>query len=140
MPITARRVRLLTPLAALVFLGLALLIRAVDDGALRQYSGTALYASMVWSAALFIGPASPADDPQGHSPAGVTRPTPHLTDRPVRGCWCQYLTPPGVSQGIALLGWPSTVDPAKASPGARSRLLSAGKFSTGVDTSSSRAV
>ncbi|MET7865269.1 DUF2809 domain-containing protein [Micromonospora taraxaci] len=56
MPITARRVRLLTPLAALVFLGLALLIRAVDDGALRQYSGTALYASMVWSAALFIRP------------------------------------------------------------------------------------
>ncbi|GAB4101622.1 hypothetical protein GCM10028790_06400 [Micromonospora taraxaci] len=56
MPITARRVRLLTPLAALVFLGLALLIRAVDDGALRQYSGTALYASMVWSAALFVRP------------------------------------------------------------------------------------
>ncbi|MGI5522446.1 DUF2809 domain-containing protein [Micromonospora sp. CA-259024] len=56
MPITARTVRLLTPLAALLFLGLALLIRAVDDGALRQYSGTALYASMVWAAMLFLRP------------------------------------------------------------------------------------
>ncbi|MFG1869246.1 ribosomal maturation YjgA family protein [Micromonospora arborensis] len=55
-PITARTVRLLMPVAALLFLGLALLIRAVDDGALRQYSGTALYASMVWAAVLFLWP------------------------------------------------------------------------------------
>ncbi|MGY0004682.1 ribosomal maturation YjgA family protein [Micromonospora sp. I033] len=52
----ARTVRLLMPLAALLFLGLALLIRAVDDGALRQYSGTALYASMVWAGVLFLRP------------------------------------------------------------------------------------
>ncbi|MFI7426673.1 DUF2809 domain-containing protein [Micromonospora sp. NPDC049836] len=56
MPITARRVRLLMPVAALLFLGLALLIRALDDGALRQYSGTALYASMVWAGVLFLWP------------------------------------------------------------------------------------
>lgn len=56
MPITARTVRLLMPLAALLVLGLALLIRAVDDGALRQYSGTALYASMVWAGVLFLWP------------------------------------------------------------------------------------
>ncbi|MEH1166933.1 DUF2809 domain-containing protein [Micromonospora sp. CPCC 205539] len=55
-PITARTVRLLMPLAALLFLGAALLIRAVDDGALRQYSGTALYASMVWAGVLFLWP------------------------------------------------------------------------------------
>lgn len=42
MPITARTVRLLMPVAALLLLGLALLIRAVDDGALRQYSGSAV--------------------------------------------------------------------------------------------------
>ncbi|MFI7282633.1 DUF2809 domain-containing protein [Micromonospora chersina] len=56
MPITSRRVRLLMPLAALLFLGLALLIRVVDDGVLRQYSGTALYASMVWAGVLFLWP------------------------------------------------------------------------------------
>ncbi|WP_433288888.1 DUF2809 domain-containing protein [Micromonospora sp. CA-244673] len=55
-PITARTVRLLMPVAALLFLGLALLIRVVDDGALRQYSGTALYASMVWAGVLFLRP------------------------------------------------------------------------------------
>ncbi|MFI6332381.1 DUF2809 domain-containing protein [Micromonospora chersina] len=56
MPITSRAVRLLMPVAALLFLGLALLIRVVDDGALRQYSGTALYASMVWAGVLFLWP------------------------------------------------------------------------------------
>ncbi|MDZ5443546.1 DUF2809 domain-containing protein [Micromonospora sp. 4G57] len=56
MSITARTVRLLMPVAALLFLGLALLIRVVDDGALRQYSGTALYASMVWAGVLFLWP------------------------------------------------------------------------------------
>ncbi|MEV0425692.1 DUF2809 domain-containing protein [Micromonospora sp. NPDC050495] len=56
MPITTRTVRLLMPVAALLFLGLALLIRALDDGALRQYSGTALYASMVWAGVLFLWP------------------------------------------------------------------------------------
>ncbi|MFI6234933.1 DUF2809 domain-containing protein [Micromonospora sp. NPDC050784] len=55
-PITARTVRMLMPVAALLFPGLALLIRAVDDGALRQYSGTALYASMVWAMTLFLWP------------------------------------------------------------------------------------
>lgn len=44
------------PVAGLLFLGLALLIRAADDGALRQYSGTALYASMVWTMVLFLSP------------------------------------------------------------------------------------
>lgn len=56
MPITSRAVRLLIAVAALLFLGLALLIRVVDDGALRQYSGTALYASMVWAGVLFLWP------------------------------------------------------------------------------------
>ncbi|WP_406063736.1 DUF2809 domain-containing protein [Micromonospora sp. NBC_00860] len=64
-PITARTVRMLMSVAALLFLGLALLIRAIDDGALRQYSGTALYASMVWAMVLFLWPrVAPA-------PAGV---------------------------------------------------------------------
>ena len=44
------------PPAAALFLAVALFIRAVDDGALRQYSGTALYASMVWAAVLFLWP------------------------------------------------------------------------------------
>lgn len=56
MSITARTVRLLMPVAALLFLGLALLVRVVDDGALRQHSGTALYASMVWAGVLFLWP------------------------------------------------------------------------------------
>ncbi|GIG57450.1 hypothetical protein Lfu02_18220 [Longispora fulva] len=38
------------------FLAVALAIRAVDDGALRQYSGTALYASIVYAAVLFCRP------------------------------------------------------------------------------------
>ncbi|MEV4760121.1 DUF2809 domain-containing protein [Micromonospora sp. NPDC049559] len=42
-------VRLSALAAAAGFLGLALAIRALDDGALRQYSGTALYASMVYA-------------------------------------------------------------------------------------------
>jgi hypothetical protein len=56
MSLTPGRVRLLMPVAAALFLGLALTIRALDDGALRQHSGTALYASMVWAAVLFLGP------------------------------------------------------------------------------------
>ncbi|MEH0934174.1 ribosomal maturation YjgA family protein [Micromonospora psammae] len=56
MSITPRTVRLLTPLAAALFLGVALAIRAVDDGPLRQHSGTALYASMVWAGVLFVRP------------------------------------------------------------------------------------
>ncbi|MFY1620294.1 DUF2809 domain-containing protein [Micromonospora sp. WMMD736] len=56
MSIKPRTVRWLMPLAALLFLGLALLIRAFDGGALRQYSGTALYASMVWAAVMFLRP------------------------------------------------------------------------------------
>ncbi|MCI4066402.1 DUF2809 domain-containing protein [Micromonospora sp. R77] len=49
-------VRLLMPVAAATFLAVALAIRAVDDGALRQYSGTALYASMVWAGVRFLWP------------------------------------------------------------------------------------
>ncbi|MEV0810475.1 DUF2809 domain-containing protein [Micromonospora sp. NPDC050200] len=56
MSITPRTLRLLMPVAAALFLGFALAIRAVDDGALRQYSGTALYASMVWAGVLFVRP------------------------------------------------------------------------------------
>ncbi|MFC8616747.1 DUF2809 domain-containing protein [Micromonospora purpureochromogenes] len=56
MSITPRTVRLLMPVAAALFLGVALAIRTVDDGALRQYSGTALYASMVWAGVLFLWP------------------------------------------------------------------------------------
>ncbi|MEH1058584.1 DUF2809 domain-containing protein [Micromonospora sp. CPCC 206171] len=56
MLITSRTIRLLMPVAAALFLGVALAIRAVDDGALRQYSGTALYASMVWAGVLFLWP------------------------------------------------------------------------------------
>jgi hypothetical protein len=38
-------------------LGLALLLRAWSDGALEQHSGTALYASAVYAAVLFVRPA-----------------------------------------------------------------------------------
>ncbi|MEU5943140.1 DUF2809 domain-containing protein [Micromonospora sp. NPDC047548] len=56
MSITPRTMRLLMPAAATLFLAVALSIRAVDDGAVRQYSGTALYASMVWAGVLFVWP------------------------------------------------------------------------------------
>ncbi|GAA0921245.1 ribosomal maturation YjgA family protein [Virgisporangium aurantiacum] len=56
------RVRLLMLAAAAGFLGVALAIRAVSAGALysngrlEQYSGTALYASMIYVGALFLWP------------------------------------------------------------------------------------
>jgi hypothetical protein len=41
---------------AAVILAVALLIRVVNDGLLAQYSGTALYASMVWAGVVFLRP------------------------------------------------------------------------------------
>jgi len=49
-------VRLVAVAAAACFLAAAFAIRAVDDGLLRQYSGTALYASMVYAGVVFIRP------------------------------------------------------------------------------------
>ncbi|MEV4510743.1 DUF2809 domain-containing protein [Dactylosporangium sp. NPDC049525] len=51
-----RAARLWALAAAGAFLALAFAIRAVDDGALRQYSGTALYASMIYAGVFFIRP------------------------------------------------------------------------------------
>jgi hypothetical protein len=48
--------RVLMLAAAALFLAVALTIRVFDDGALRQYSGTALYASMVWAGVLLLRP------------------------------------------------------------------------------------
>ncbi|TDB79686.1 DUF2809 domain-containing protein [Micromonospora sp. KC721] len=56
MPITPRRLRLLAAVAAALFVTLGLVIRAVDHGVPRQHSGTALYASSVWAAVLFLRP------------------------------------------------------------------------------------
>lgn len=42
--------------AAALFLAVALAIRAFAGGALEQYSGTALYASMVYAGVLFLWP------------------------------------------------------------------------------------
>ena len=42
--------------AAGACLALAFAIRAVDDGALRQYSGTALYASMIYAGVFCLRP------------------------------------------------------------------------------------
>ncbi|MFU8874548.1 DUF2809 domain-containing protein [Micromonospora sp. SL4-19] len=49
-------VRLLMLVAAGLFLAVALTIRALSDGRLEQYSGTALYASMVYAGVLFLWP------------------------------------------------------------------------------------
>ncbi|MFF5176227.1 DUF2809 domain-containing protein [Micromonospora sp. NPDC000089] len=54
--ITPRAIRWLMPVAGAFFFAVALLIRALDDGAVRQYSGTALYASMIWCGVLFLRP------------------------------------------------------------------------------------
>jgi hypothetical protein len=51
-----RLLRLLTPVVATVIVAVALTIRAVADGDLEQYSGTALYASMVYVTVLFVWP------------------------------------------------------------------------------------
>ncbi|WP_327004704.1 DUF2809 domain-containing protein [Dactylosporangium sp. NBC_01737] len=50
------RSRLWALLGAGLALAVAFAIRAVDDGALRQYSGTALYASMIYAGVFFIRP------------------------------------------------------------------------------------
>jgi len=50
------RSRLLALAAVGAALALAFAIRAVDDGALRQYSGTALYASMIYAGVFLIRP------------------------------------------------------------------------------------
>lgn len=42
--------------AAALFLAVALVIRALSDGRLEQYSGTALYASMVYAGVLLLWP------------------------------------------------------------------------------------
>jgi hypothetical protein len=42
--------------AAVVALAVAFTIRAIDDGAAEQYSGTALYASLVWTCVVFVRP------------------------------------------------------------------------------------
>ncbi|PWU46669.1 DUF2809 domain-containing protein [Micromonospora globispora] len=48
--------RLLMLMAAALFLAVALTIRALSGGGLEQYSGTALYASMVYVGVLFLWP------------------------------------------------------------------------------------
>ncbi|WP_018353371.1 DUF2809 domain-containing protein [Longispora albida] len=50
------RVRLLAVCSAALFFAIALVIRALDDGALEQVSGTALYGSMMYAAVLFFRP------------------------------------------------------------------------------------
>lgn len=67
MPFPPRRTRLLAVVAAMVFLAVALGIRALGNGrlldssgGLAQYSGTALYASMVYAAVLFGWPRTTA--------------------------------------------------------------------------------
>lgn len=48
--------RLLMLMTAALVLAVALAIRALSDGRLEQYSGTALYASMVYAGVLFLWP------------------------------------------------------------------------------------
>ncbi|WP_130335676.1 DUF2809 domain-containing protein [Micromonospora kangleipakensis] len=56
MSIRPALVRVLMLVAAALFLAVALTIRALSDGRLEQYSGTALYASMVYAGVLFLWP------------------------------------------------------------------------------------
>jgi hypothetical protein len=56
MSLVPRSVRLLTLASAVVILAVALTIRATTDGALEQYSGTALYASIIYATAVFLWP------------------------------------------------------------------------------------
>lgn len=55
---TPRSVRLLALASAGAFLAVALAIRFTADGALEQYSGTALYASIIYAAVLFLWPSA----------------------------------------------------------------------------------
>ncbi|MEV0131591.1 DUF2809 domain-containing protein [Dactylosporangium sp. NPDC050688] len=50
------RSRLLGLLGVALALAVAFAVRAVDDGALRQYSGTALYASMIYAGVYVLRP------------------------------------------------------------------------------------
>ncbi|MEV4630406.1 DUF2809 domain-containing protein [Micromonospora sp. NPDC049523] len=50
------KIRLVTSASAVVILAVALGIRAFFGGALEQYSGTALYASIVYAAVVFVWP------------------------------------------------------------------------------------
>lgn len=56
MSIRPWHIRLLALASAALFLAVALAIRAISDGRLEQYSGTALYASMVYAGVLFLWP------------------------------------------------------------------------------------
>ena len=67
--------RLVAAAAVVMILVLALGIRAVDDGALEQYSGTVLYASMIYAGLFVLWPAPPV-------PAGV---------QAVGFCWAMEL-------------------------------------------------
>lgn len=49
-------IRVWCTVAAVAFLAVALIIRTFDHGAAAQFSGTALYASMVYAAVVFIRP------------------------------------------------------------------------------------
>src|SRR5215468_3619816 len=51
-----KAVRILTPVLALVFLAVALALRATTHGIVQNASGTALYASMVYVAIVFFWP------------------------------------------------------------------------------------
>jgi hypothetical protein len=56
MLITARAVRLAMVVAAVCFVGVAVVVRVFDSGSLAQCSGTALYASMVYAGTVFLRP------------------------------------------------------------------------------------
>lgn len=53
---SAGAVRLAALVAAVGFLGIALVIRALDDGAVAQHSGTLLYGALVYAGVLFVAP------------------------------------------------------------------------------------
>jgi hypothetical protein len=52
------RARLAAVVAVALILGLAFGIRALNDGRLEQYSGTALYASMIYAGIFVLWPSS----------------------------------------------------------------------------------
>ncbi|MGC9665347.1 DUF2809 domain-containing protein [Planosporangium sp. 12N6] len=56
MPITPRSVRLLASASAVCVVAAGLTIRVVGSGSLEQYSGTALYAAMVYTGVLLLWP------------------------------------------------------------------------------------
>lgn len=49
-------IRVWCAVAAAAFLAVALIIRVLDHGSPAQFSGTALYASMVYAAVVFVRP------------------------------------------------------------------------------------